>query len=146
MTPKRLTKIVEKVLEKYLGEMQNPSTRQQIEKDIRAIFRGLHKTENFLDVVIDNNDIVFSNFEELPFMSFLPYLYPQLLNNGVTYFIFVEDHRVGHRRYIDAVKFEDSFEQDGCINVGKYTPSDNKVLGIYVYDDDVFIRPPNKDF
>lgn len=81
MTEQRIINIVSKVCEKY-SHLPYDMAKDLIINDISSIIRGLYRTENFLSsfaIDFDIKVIVCHNpKEDLPFISFLPYLYPQL--------------------------------------------------------------------
>ena len=139
MTPERLIKICKMVVDKYDGEFANYNIKMKIFADLRAVLRGLSRTENFLaNVTIQGKDIVLGNDDDIPYISFLPYLYEELCESGETYFVYLENS-LFEKTLICAIEYENGFHslcKDISIGIG--IKIKNHFLGAYYYDDDLF--------
>ena len=143
MTPERLIKILQKVVDRHtnLGEYD---TQINIFNDVRAVLRGLSKTENFLaNVSVKGNDIVVSNPEDIPYISFIPYMYKVDTCSDNVYFIYLDNKQQGYDKlFMCAIQYEDNFNNispSNCFGIGIKIV--NMPLGAYDYINDIFVTP-----
>ena len=54
MRPERINAIFNQIAEKYAGHRLSHQMVESMYKDISAVLRGLHKTENFLNASVDS--------------------------------------------------------------------------------------------
>lgn len=139
MTPERLIKICKMVVDRYDGNFADYITKKRIFRDLRAVLRGLGRTENFLtNVTIKDKDIILGNDDDIPYISFLPYLYEELCEDGDTYFVYLENDMV-EKSFICAIEYENGFTSiSGNISIGIGIKLKNHFLGAYYCDDNIF--------
>lgn len=124
MIPQRLTAILDKVYSKYEGQRITPLLVQTLYNDISAVLRGLHKTEHFLNFVVDfeAKSLLIRDEETMNYLGLLPYLDKKLQGTEELFIVYFVK---GNEAFSQcAVKFKDLYN---------YTP--NSVLG---FDVEVF--------
>ena len=82
MRPERINAIFNQIAEKYAGHRLSHQMVESMYKDISAVLRGLHKTENFLNASVDSGKkiIIVEDEETLDYLGLLPYLDSRLMN------------------------------------------------------------------
>jgi len=142
MQPERLTAILNKVQEKYVGRRLNREVVHEIYNDFSAVIKGLHKSEHFLNVSIDHRTKVMlvKDEETMTYLGLLPYLDNRLMNTNEVYLIYLLKDEVAYTQC--AVTYKDLYNGS---EVESYIGFDLQVapiipIGVYYPDTDEFRR------
>ena len=121
MIPQRLTAILNKVYSKYEGQRITPILVQTLYNDISAVLRGLHKTEHFLNFVVDfeAKSLLIRNEETMNYLGLLPYLDKKLQGTEELFMVYL-------------VKGNEAYSQCAVLFKDLYNYTSNSELGFDV--------------
>ena len=126
---------------KYEGQRITPILVQTLYNDISAVLRGLHKTEHFLNFVVDfeAKSLLIRNEETMNYLGLLPYLDKKLQGTEELFMVYLVK---GNEAYSQcAVLFKDLYNYTSNSELGFDVEIFPLIpLGIYYPDTDEFER------